>query len=160
NLQLLRNIAASIKPQTPRIYDVILQTSETESEAKLTAYIFDDDIVEVTITIRETDGPEIPGTLEETLGYKYTKTFELTGGGFIDVIVTARDAEDNIRIFEKTILIRIDPADDVFITSVTLGLLAIVAVALVYVGLLRKGVFNRKSRERKPDFYVPPPSIE
>lgn len=169
NLRLLRNIAGAIIPTTPRIFDVELNTREIGEPANLTTFVFDDDLDEVTITIVGPSGSTIPGVVTERLGYLFTTEFTLESGGFYDVTIVATDADENVKTFQKTFLVPIDPADDVFITTVTFGLLAVVGVSLIYVIAIRFGGRRRRPRRPvslpdeygpEPDEWGPPPTIE
>ncbi|MFW9966457.1 MAG: hypothetical protein ACFFEA_04825, partial [Candidatus Thorarchaeota archaeon] len=163
NLNLLRNLAHAIQPETPRIFDVKLYANRIGELANLTTYVFDDDLAEVTITILEPNGEDITGTVTETLGYKYSTDFILSSGGFFEVTIVARDANDNMKTFRKLFLIPLDPADDLFINVVTFGLLFVVGVSLAYVVMVRRAPKQKKSvefrPEPEPDEYSPPPSI-
>lgn len=164
NLRLLRNIARAIVPEAPRIYDVILNRGEFGEPANVTAYIFDDDLDVVSMSIIGPAGNNITGVVTESLGYKFTSSFTYTSGGFYSFRVVARDESGDERIFQKVILIPVDAADDVFIQTVIYSLLGVVAVGLAYSGYLK---FKPK-RKRRPvhvepkedEWEVPPPSIE
>jgi subtilisin family serine protease len=51
NLRLLRNLATTIIPESPRIFDVELNIGEFGQEANVTAYVFDDDLVSVSMSV-------------------------------------------------------------------------------------------------------------
>ncbi len=164
NLRLLRNIASAIIPEAPRIYDVVLTTGEFGELANVTAYIFDDDLAVVSMSIIGPLGNNITGVVNESLGYKFETCFEYTSGGFYSFRVVASDASGDMRIFQKTILIPGDVADDVFIQTVIYSLLGVVAIGLGYAGW-QKFIANRKSRPKRvqpkeDEWEVPPPSIE
>ncbi|MCK4568394.1 MAG: hypothetical protein KAU48_13900, partial [Candidatus Thorarchaeota archaeon] len=164
NLRLLRNIASAIIPEAPRIYDVVLTTGEFGEPANVTAYIFDDDLDVVSMSIIGPLGNNIAGVVTESLGYKFTTSFDYTSGGFYSFRVVASDASGDIRIFQKTILIPVDAADDVFIQTVIYSLLGVVAIGLGYAGW-QKFSSDRKSRPKRiqpkeDEWEVPPPSIE
>jgi hypothetical protein len=161
NLRMLRNIAGSIVPTTPRIFDVDIESAGIGESANFTAYVFDDNLVEVTMTVRAQDGTDVSGTVTESLGYKYTSTFVLESGGFFAVSITARDSDGNVKRFEKTFMIRLDAVDDIFATTITWGLLAVTGGALLYVGLNKAGIHRRgQRRSRAPMEEYYPPSIE
>jgi subtilisin family serine protease len=169
NLRMLRNIAGAIIPDTPRIYDVQLNTVAVGEAANLTTYVFDDDLDNVTITVVGPAGSNVLGTPSETLGYVFSTEFILESSGFYDVTIVARDSSGNVKLFHKTFLVPTDPADDVFITALTFGLLAVVGVSLVYVGAIRMGSGRKKPRrveyppdefDSPPEDYGPPPAIE
>jgi hypothetical protein len=164
NLRLLRNIASAIIPEAPRIYDVSLTTGEFGEPANVTAYIFDDDLDVVSMSIIGPLGNNIAGVVTESLGYKFTTSFDYTSGGFYSFRVVASDASGDIRIFQKTILIPVDAADDIFIQTVIYSLLGVVAIGLGYAGWQKFGS-DRKSRPKRvqpkeDEWEVPPPSIE
>ncbi|MFW9883175.1 MAG: S8 family serine peptidase [Candidatus Thorarchaeota archaeon] len=163
NLNLLRNLAGAIQSATPRIYDVDLDTDRIGELANLTTYVFDDDLVDVTITIIGPNGEDITGSITESLGYKYSTDFILSSGGFFEVTIVATDAEDNVKTFNKLFLVPLDPADDLFINVVTFSLLGVVGVSLLYVAIIRRKPKRRRiiefQPEPQPDDYTPPPSI-
>ncbi|MFW9844502.1 MAG: S8 family serine peptidase, partial [Candidatus Thorarchaeota archaeon] len=128
NLRLLRNLASAIIPEAPRIYDVVLETGEFGDPANVTAYIFDDDLDVVSMSITGPLGDNISGIVTESLGYKFSSSFTYTSGGFYSFQVVASDESGDERIFQKVILIPVDAADDVFIQSVIYTLLGVVGV--------------------------------
>ncbi|TFG27291.1 DUF4350 domain-containing protein [Candidatus Thorarchaeota archaeon] len=164
NLRLLRNIATAIVPEAPRIYDVILTRGEFGEPANVTAYIFDDDLDIVAMSIIGPLGNNITGIVNESLGYKFTSSFTYTSGGFYSFRVVATDESGDQRIFQKVILIPVDAADDVFIQTVIYSLLAVVGVGLAYSGY-QKFSGDKKSRPKREqpkeeEWELPPPSIE
>ncbi|TFG95045.1 hypothetical protein E4H12_14070 [Candidatus Thorarchaeota archaeon] len=164
NLRLLRNIASAIIPEAPRIFDVILYRGEFGEPANVTAYIFDDDLDGVSMSIIGPLGNNITGVITESLGYKFSTSFTFISGGFYSFRVVARDASGDIRIFQKVILISVDAADDVFVQTVIYSLLGVVAIGLGYSGWL-KFKSGRKPRSKRieskeDEWEVPPPSIE
>ncbi|MHA2069061.1 MAG: S8 family serine peptidase, partial [Candidatus Thorarchaeota archaeon] len=163
NLNLLRNLASVIHPDSPRIFDVELNANRIGDLANLTTYVFDDDLVDVTISVLGPTGEDITGIIEETLGYKYSTNFVLSSGGFFEVTIIATDANDNVKTFHKMFLVPLDPADDLFITTVTISLLAVVGVSLLYVIIIRRTPKKKRTveylPESQPDEYTPPPSI-
>ncbi len=164
NLRLLRNIASAIIPEAPRIYDVALTTGDFGEPANVTAYIFDDDLDVVSMSIIGPLGNNIAGVVTESLGYKFTTSFDYTSGGFYSFRVVASDASGDTRIFQKTILIPVDAADDIFIQTVIYSLLGVVAIGLGYAGWQKFGS-DRRSRPKRiqpkeDEWEVPPPSIE
>ncbi|MFX1368000.1 MAG: S8 family serine peptidase [Promethearchaeota archaeon] len=161
NLRMLRNIASSIIPTTPRIYDIDIESAGIGEIANFTAYVFDDSLVEVTMTVKAQDGAVVSGTVVESLGYKYTASFILESGGFYEVSIVARDSDGNLRSFRKTFMIRLDAVDDIFVVTVTWGLLAVTGSALLYVGLNRAGIHRRGKRRSRDSFEEHyPPAIE
>ncbi|MGY5871315.1 MAG: S8 family serine peptidase [Candidatus Thorarchaeota archaeon] len=165
NLRLLRNIASAIIPEAPRIYDVILTTGEFGETANATAYIFDDDLEVVSMSVIGPLGNNITGVVSESLGYKFTLSFEYTSGGFYSFHVVATDESGDIRVFQKTVFIRADVVNDIFVQGVIYSLLGVVAVGLVYSGY-QKYMGDRRSRPKRiqprdeDEWEVPPPSIE
>jgi hypothetical protein len=125
--------------------------------------VFDDDLVDVTITILGPNGEDITGSIVETLGYKYATDFILSSGGFFEVTIVATDANDNVKTFNKLFLVPLDPADDLFINVVTFSLLGVVGVSLAYVAIIRRKPKRRTviefQPEPEPDEFSPPPSI-
>jgi len=165
NLRLLRNIAKALVPKAPRIYDVVLNRGDFGEPANVTAYIFDEDLDIVSMSIIGPGGNNITGTVVETLGYKFTSSFTYTSGGFYSFRVVARDEIGNERIFQKVILIPIEAADDVFVVTVIYSLLGIVGIGLAYTGYLkfsgdRKNRPKRRIEPKEEEWEVPPPSIE
>jgi subtilisin family serine protease len=165
NLRLLKNLAEAIVPVSPRIYDVELKLGEFGQPANITAYVFDEDLETVTINILGPGNVDLSGPITESLGYKFSSTFIFNSGGFYSIRVEASDLAGNIRIFQKTILVPVDAADDLFIQAVIYTLLGVVGVGLVYVGWLKFGAGRRlrpKPRVEKSEeeWELPPPSIE
>lgn len=166
NLKLLENIAEAILPNSPRIYDVILNSAGVGEEANLTAYIFDDDIQSVEISLTDPNGNVIDTPMVESLGYKYTIEFILETTGFYSIEILATNKEGYVRTYSKTILIPVSALDDEFLMTVIFGLLGIVGIALGYVAFL-KFYGGRKRRSRFEREWSPewendsiPPSIE
>lgn len=164
NLRLLRNIASAIIPEAPRIYDVAMTTGEFGEPANVTAYIFDDDLDVVSMSIIGPLGNNITGVVTESLGYKFTSSFDYTSGGFYSFRVVASDVSGDTRIFQRTILIPVDAADDVFVQTVIYSLLGVVAIGLGYAGWMKISS-DRRSRPKRvqpkeEEWEVPPPSIE
>ncbi len=166
NLKLLENVAKAIVPNLPRIYDVALNYGEVGEAANLTAYIFDDNIDTVNISLTGPDGEEIDAPLNQEFGYKYTIDFVLESTGFYDITVTVTDLDGYVRTYAKTILIPVKALDDAVLMGVVYGLLGIVGIALAYVGILKFGR-GRKLRRHVDREWSPrwetddsPPSIE
>ena len=166
NLRLLRNLASIIVPKAPRIFDVKLNIGEMGQMANVTAYVFDEDLESVTIRVIGPLGNNLTGTVTETLGYKFATSFIFNSGGFFSIYVEARDAAGNLRVFQKTILVPVDAADDAIVLTVIYGLLGVVGVGLGYVLILRfKGRQKPRPRHVEPkaeedEWELPPPSIE
>ncbi len=164
NLRLLRNLAASIIPEAPRIYDVILEHGDFGEIANVTAYIFDDDLDVVSMNIISPSGANITGVVTESLGYKYSTSFVFNSGGFYTFTVIARDSSGNEKIFQKIVLISVNAVDDFFVQAVTYSLLGIVGAGLIYTGY-QKYFTGRKPKQKtipsnEDEWEVPPPSIE
>ncbi|MCF2136384.1 MAG: S8 family serine peptidase [Candidatus Thorarchaeota archaeon] len=139
NLQFVRNLAQSIIPVSPRIYGVDFEAGRIGDTANLTVYIFDEDLQSVAVHIEKPDGTNVTSDVIESLGYKFATSFVIDMGGFYHIYVQAYDSTGHLRVYEKTILIQVQAADDVFITSVTTGLLIIVVVGLCYVAFIKYG---------------------
>ncbi|MFW9933363.1 MAG: S8 family serine peptidase, partial [Candidatus Thorarchaeota archaeon] len=137
NLKLLENIAEAIIPNLPRIYDVKMYSANVGEEANLTAYIFDEDMESVEITITNPNGNEIDAPVIESLGYKYTVEFILEETGFYEIEIIATNEQGYVRTYSKTILIPVSALEDEVLMGVVYGLLGIVGLALAYVGFLK-----------------------
>jgi hypothetical protein len=165
NLRLLKNLAEALVPAAPRIYDVELKLGKFGDPANITAYVFDEDLETVSIDILGPGNVNLSGPITESLGYKFSSTFIFSSGGFYSIRVEATDSVGNIKIFQKTILIPVDAADDLFIQAVIYTLLGVVGAGLLYVGWLRFGVGRKlkpkpKTEESEEEWEIPPPSIE
>jgi subtilisin family serine protease len=166
NLRLLRNLATAIIPPAPKIYDVSLNVGGFGQQANVTAYVFDEDLHDVSITVIGPSGSNITGSVIEEFGYRFSTTFIFNSGGFFSIQVEATDDLGNVRVFQKTILVPVDAADDVVVLTVILTLLGVVGVGLGYVLLLRlRGRPKQPRRKLEPhepedEWELPPPSIE
>ena len=164
NLRLLRNLAASLVPEAPRIYDVTFERGEFGQPANVTAYVFDNNLESVTMNIIGPSGTNISGTVTESLGYEFTTSFIFDSGGFYTFNVVARDSSGNERVFQKTVLIPVNAVNDFFVQAVTYSLVGIVGVGLAYTAYQKYGPGRRPKRrpERsdEEEWEVPPPSIE
>ena len=166
NLRLLRNLATAIIPDAPKIFDVSLSVGAFGEQANVTAYVFDSDLSDVSMTVIGPSGTNITGAVTEDFGYKFSTTFTFNSGGFFSILVEATDNSGNVRIFQKTILVPVDAADDVVVLTVIFTLLGVVGVGLGYVLLLRlRGRPKKPRREVEPhqpeeEWELPPPSIE
>ena len=166
NLHLLRNIAGQLLSEKPRIYDVELNTGSVGEAADVTAFIFDDDLSSVRMTIVGPNGSEITSDLVETLGYKFVYSFTMDSAGFFEITIIAEDDAGHIQTYQKVVLVAIDAADDEFILTVIMVLLAVVGAGLGYVGILRMGgkrkVKRKIEREWTPQWEddSSPPAIE
>ncbi len=155
NLRLLRNIANAIVPQKPRLFEVQINMDEIGALANVTAYVFDDNLESVSISITTPQGINITGTVVESLGYKYTQEFMLDTGGFFEVSIRIEDGDGNVRELLTSILVPVPPIDDVFFMAILWSLIAVVGVTLGYVVLKRWGSGRRKRRRRESEWEVP-----
>ncbi len=167
NLQLLRNIAREIIPDRPRLYDVEIIMDRIGSPGNITAYIFDEDLVSVNMTVTTQQGIIIEGDVLQSQGYKYYKSFIVESGGFYTVNIEIADSEGNHRILEKLVLVQGSLVEDLVFITVLWSLLGVVAIGLGYVGVKRFAGGRRKSRRRVESEWEPewesdsrPPSIE
>ncbi|MHA2056672.1 MAG: S8 family serine peptidase [Candidatus Thorarchaeota archaeon] len=166
NLRLLRNLANAIIPEAPRIFDVELNVGEFGQEANVTAFIFDDDLESVSMSVIGPSGVNLTGTILEEFGYRFSTSFIFNSGGFFSIQVEATDSSGNVRFFQKTILVPVDAADDMVILTIIYVLLGVVGIGLGYVLLTRiQGRPKRPRRDVEPqqaedEWELPPPSIE
>ncbi|MHA2025535.1 MAG: hypothetical protein ACW98U_06495, partial [Candidatus Thorarchaeota archaeon] len=165
NLRLLRNLAGAITPDSPRIFDVDLGIGEIGGPANVTAFVFDDDLDSVSMSVIGPTGANLTGLISEELGYKFSTSFTFTSGGFYSVRIVASDLSGNTRIFEKIILIPVDVADDAFVLALIYSLLGVVGVGLVYVLIMRrrgrpKPIRRPVEEPREDEWELPPPAIE
>ena len=167
NLRLLRNLATIIIPEAPRIFDVKLNIGEFGKEANVSAYIFDDDLESVSMSIIGPAGVNLTGAILEEFGYRFSTSFIFNSGGFFSIQVVATDLTGNVRIFTKTILVPVDAADDALVLTVIFSLLGVVGIGLGYVILTR--IQGRQKPPRRylntqkaddDEWELPPPSIE
>ena len=111
-------------------------------------------------------GNNLTGSVHEELGYKYSTSFIFNSGGFYSFQVTATDSSGNVRVFQKTILVPVDAADDTLVLAVIFSLLGVVGTGLGYVLIERmRGRPKAPKREMEPqkvedEWELPPPSIE
>ncbi|MFW9954885.1 MAG: S8 family serine peptidase [Candidatus Thorarchaeota archaeon] len=166
NLRLLRNIAQNVLSGIPKIYDVQFKYGNIGEPANFTAFIFDENIESVEISLHDSNGQEIAAPVVESLGYKYYVGFTLEQAGFYEIAITATDVDGNVRSYIKTFLVPVPALDDTVLMGVLYGLLAVVGVALAYVAILKFGG-NRKRRRIVEREWSPqwedesgPPSIE
>jgi subtilisin family serine protease len=165
NLRLLRNLANAITPESPRIFDVTLEISEVGEPANVTAFVFDDDLDSVSMSIIGPTGANLTGLVSEDLGYKFYTSFTFSSGGFYSVRIVASDLGGNTRIFEKIILVPVDAADDVVVLALIYSLLGVVGVGLVYVLIMRRSGKPKPRRQpveepQEDEWELPPPVIE
>ncbi|UCE11566.1 MAG: S8 family serine peptidase [Candidatus Thorarchaeota archaeon] len=163
NLALLRNVAAALIPERPSVLAVDFNTGKIGDIANVTAYVFDDTLESVGIEISLPNGTNISPPAVESLGYMFVSEFTLVSGGFYDVVLTARDTSGNTKILSRTFLVPVNLADDTFIITVVVSLVAVVAVGLGFVAIKRLGIGRRPQREWEPrweDTSGAPPAIE
>ncbi len=165
NLQMLRNLAIAITPDSPRIYDVELSIGELGEPANVTAYVFDDDLDVVSMSVIGPSGTNLTGIIVEELGYRFSTSFIFNSGGFYSVQVEASDTSGNLRIFQKIILVPVDAADDVIVLAIIYTLLGVVGAGLAYVLIARRSGRPKPPRRvleepQEEEWEVPPPSIE
>ncbi len=166
NVRLLRNLATAIIPEAPRIFDVELSIGEFGQEANVTAFIFDDDLESISMSVIGPSGANLTGIVLEELGYKFSTSFIFTSGGFFSIQVEATDSAGNVKIFQKTILVPVDAADDQLVLTIVFSLLGVVGIGLGYVLLTRiRGRQRTPRRHIEPqqdedEWELPPPSIE
>ncbi|MHA2179592.1 MAG: S8 family serine peptidase, partial [Candidatus Thorarchaeota archaeon] len=165
NLQLLRNLASAITPDAPRIFGVDLEIGDMGGVANVTAFVFDDDLESVSMSVIGPTGTNLTGTVTIELGYKFSTSFTFTSGGFYSVRIVATDSGGSSRIFEKIILVPVDAADDVVVLILIYSLLGVVGVGLVYVLIMRRSGRPKPPRRiveepKEDEWEMPPPSIE
>ncbi len=137
NLRLLRNIAAHLRSDRPRIQDVILKSAGPKNPANVTSYVFDEDLDTVTISIRLPNGTYIPGATLESLGYKFTRQFVAPTTGFYTVTVFANDTMGNARSFSYVFLLTATSFEEALFVTVVIILIIVVASGLGCVLLIK-----------------------
>ena len=167
NLALLHNIASLVIPEAPRIYEVQTKFDRIGQPGNVTAWVFDDDLSNVTITVTTPSGQNITSPVVERLGYEFMLDFPVDTGGFYVVTVRATDAAGHTKEVRETVLVPVPAVDDVFTMSVLGSLLVVVVAGLAYVGCKR---FRRPmgGREEEVEWepvwddsgQTPPPVIE
>ncbi|MFX1484266.1 MAG: S8 family serine peptidase, partial [Promethearchaeota archaeon] len=165
NLRLLRNLARDITPDSPRIFDVRFVHGDFGEQANITAFVFDEDLASVSLSVIGPSGANLTGSVTEELGYRFSTDFTLPSGGFYTVSVVATDSAGHVRIFQKIILIPVDVADDPMVLALIYSLLGIVGVGIVYVLIARR---SGRPKQPRPDIQepqddeweLPPPAIE
>lgn len=155
NLVFLENLAKDIVPESPRIYDVQFEHGDVGQQANFTAFVFDDDLASVNITITDPNGQRITSPVVATLGYKYFTGFTLETTGFYEVNIVATDAQGNVRYYTKIFLIPVQAINDQVLMTVIYSLVAIVGVALAYVGILKFGI-GKKAKKATEREWEPP----
>jgi subtilisin family serine protease len=167
NLRLLRNLAGAITPDSPRIFDVELELAGVGEQANVTAFVFDEDLESVSMSVIGPTGVNLTGIVTVDFGYKFSTGFIFTSGGFYSVRIVASDLDGNIRIFEKVILVPVDAADDAVVLAIIYSLLGVVGVGLVYVLIMRRRGRPKKPRksvvveeQQEEEWELPPPAIE
>ena len=165
NLRLLRNIASSLLSVKPRIYDVEMKAGRIGEPANVTAFVFGNNIEEVTIEVYAPNGTNITGAATETQGYRFTQAFTLESAGFYSVKVVATDADGNTRVVERTFVVQVDLVPEEIVIGVMVALLAVVVTGVVYVGIKHFGIGKRKRRRGEPEWEISvgndhPPAIQ
>jgi subtilisin family serine protease len=165
NLRLLRNLASAITPESPRIFDVYLEFGDFGDPANVTAFVFDEDLDSVSMSVIGPSGTNLTGVVTEELGYRFSTSFTFNSGGFYSIRVVASDSSGNSRIYQKIVLVPVDAADDMFVLSLIYTLIGVVGVGLAYVLITRRR--GRPKPPRRPvevpqedEWELPPPSIE
>jgi hypothetical protein len=165
NLRLLRNLASAITPDSPRIFDVDFGFGDFGDPANVTAYVFDEDLDSVSMSIIGPSGTNLTGPVSEELGYRFSTSFTFSSGGFYSIRVVASDSSGNTRIFQKIVLVPVDAADDMFVLALIYTLLGVVGIGLAFVLITRRR--GRPKPRRRPleepqedEWELPPPSIE
>ncbi len=165
NLRLLRNIASSLLSVKPRIYAIEMKAGQIGEPANVTAFVFSDNIEEVTIEVYAPNGLNITGAATETLGYRFTQSFTLESAGFYEVRIVATDADGNTRIVERIFLVPINFVPDDVVIGVIIALLAVVVTGVAYVGIKHFGIGKRRKRRAEPEWEISvgngdPPTIQ
>jgi hypothetical protein len=165
NIRLLRNLAGAITPESPRIFDVVLQFGDIGDPANVTAFVFDNDLISVSMSVIGPSGTNLTGVITEELGYSFSTSFTFNSGGFYSIRVVASDSSGNSRIYERVVLVPVDAADDMFVLSLIYTLLGVVGVGLAYVLITRRSGRPKPPKrhvEEPPEdeWELPPPSIE
>ncbi len=165
NVRLLRNLASAITPESPRIFDVAFEFGEFGDPANVTAFVFDEDLDSVSMSVIGPSGTNLTGVVTEELGYRFSTSFTFNSGGFYSIRVVASDSSGNSRIYQKIVLVPVDAADDMFVLSLIYTLLGVVGIGLAYVLITRRS--GRPKPPKRPaeepqedEWELPPPSIE
>ncbi|MCK4484894.1 MAG: hypothetical protein KAU89_08710, partial [Candidatus Thorarchaeota archaeon] len=142
-----------------------MKAGQIGEPANVTAFVFSDNIEEVTIEVYTPNGTNITGAATETLGYRFTQAFTLESAGFYGVKIVATDADGNTRIVERTFLVPVDFVPDDIVIGVIVALLAVVVTGLVYVGIKHFGLGKRRKRRAEPEWEISvgngdPPAIQ
>ncbi|MGY5862809.1 MAG: S8 family serine peptidase, partial [Candidatus Thorarchaeota archaeon] len=165
NLRLLRNIASSLLSVKPKIFDVEMKAGRIGEPANVTAFVFSDNIEEVTIEVYAPNGMNITGAATETLGYRFSQAFTLEIAGFYDVRIVATDTDGNTRIVERTFMVQVDFVPDEVVIGVMVALFAVVVAGLGYVGVKHFGIGKRRKRRAEREWEISvgkdePPAIQ
>ncbi|MEM2142784.1 MAG: S8 family serine peptidase [Candidatus Thorarchaeota archaeon] len=166
NVRLLQNLASFVRPAWPILYGITIGRGGLERPANVTAYVFDDDLSNVTITVERGGVIIASGLAEEELGYKFVKTFDQTARGFVVIELRATDDMGNIRVFRRIALLTAELVDPVVLAQVVAALLGVLAVSLGYVAVLKMRGRPRHEPQNEAEWEVPiddrprPPEIE
>lgn len=162
NLKLLENIAKEMTTEAPKILDVVVKVDRDNNRGNVTAFIFDDDLADVRITLQLPNGTEILGSVDESLGYKFTMIFDMPGAGSYRLNITAMDSSGHVKKVVDEFVIPARPVDDVVLMTVLFALLGVIGVSLGYVGLKRFMGGKKRQHEWEPQWVDdgggPPPS--
>ncbi len=162
NLRLLENVANEMTTKAPRVLNVIVNINRSDNRGNVTAYIFDEDLVDVSITLQLPNGTKIVGPVDESLGYKFAMSFDIPSAGFYMLNITSIDSAGHTKQVIEKFLIPVRPVEDTVLMTVLLGLLGVIGISLGYVGLKRFIGGKKKHREWEPqwidDGRGPPPS--
>ena len=165
NIRLLRNLARAITPESPRIFDVKLEFGNFGDPANVTAFVFDNDLISVSMSVIGPSGTNLTGLVTEELGYRFSTSFTFNSGGFYSIRVVASDSSGNSRIYERVVLVPVDAADDMFVLALIYTLLGVVGVGLAYVLITRRSGRPKPPKRhveepQEDEWELPPPSIE
>ncbi|MFO7837501.1 MAG: S8 family serine peptidase [Candidatus Thorarchaeota archaeon] len=147
NLQLLRNIAGSLIPERPRIFDIQFDIDQAGEMVSIVSYVFDDDLDDVSMTITGPSDEVSELEVTENLGYKFRASTNVSSGGFYEVLVTATDFSGNTRTAKKVFLIPVSSPTQELTNIVTILLIGIVVVGLVYVMSIKFNVRDKLDSE-------------
>ena len=164
NLNLLRNVAHALKSEKPTILNIVVNGGHIGGKGNITAYVFDDDLENVTMTLTLPNGTVMETQITEELGYKFTSKFNIDSAGLYVVTVTATDALGNAKTVVKSFIVPVRPIDDQILTTTLIVLLGVIGVSLGYVGIKRI-VKGRHERHWEPQWEdekpaISPPEIE
>ena len=143
NLRLLRNIAGSLIPERPRVFDIEFDVDQVGEITNIVTYVFDNDLEDVTMRITSPSDEVLEPEVTEELGYKFVASMNVTNGGFYEVVVTATDASGYTRIAKKMFLVPVSSPGQDLTTIVTILFIGIVVIGLVYVAAIKFNVRDK-----------------